>query len=153
MNEQDPMGLYYPSIGEISDISRPGSGSTLRDPAVGTTLTTGRTVWPGERVSLRCRAYDGSRQSPVTGDDVVLSWDVDSSAIGESVYVGIGMAADSHYYRQGGRDEQGYDGWVVLFYRVPPAQERWSAGQVVTGRFAEGTVTSEQGTGQRSRVN
>jgi len=102
-------------------------------------------------VSFRCRAsdrrgrdlhwwlhqYEGF-QSPVIGDDVVLSWDADTAAIGESAYVGIGMAADSHHHRQGGRDEQGYDGWVVLFYRVPPARERWSTGQVVTGRFRGG---------------
>jgi hypothetical protein len=64
--------------------------------------------------------YDGSRQSPVIGDDGVLSWDVDTAAIGESVYIGIGMAADSHYvgigmaadshYPARGRDDQGYDG-------------------------------------------
>jgi hypothetical protein len=117
-------------------------------------------------VSFRCRAsdrrgrdlhwwlhqYEGF-QSPVIGDDVVLSWDADTAAIGESAYVGIGMAADSHHHRQGGRDEQGYNGWVVLFYRVLPARERWPPGQVVTGRFAEGTVTSEDRAGQRSRVN
>ena len=43
------------------------------------------------------RQYDGSRQGPVIGDDGVLSWDVDTAAIGESVYIGIGMTADSHY--------------------------------------------------------
>ena len=68
------------------------------------------------------RQYDGSRQGPVIGDDGVLSWDVDTAAIGESVYIGIGMAADSHYvgigmaadshYPARGRDDQGYDGWV-----------------------------------------
>jgi hypothetical protein len=60
MNEQDPLGLYYPNIVEISDVSSPGGGSALRDPAVGTALTTGRTVWPGERVSLRCRLPIGT---------------------------------------------------------------------------------------------
>ncbi len=50
-------------------------------------------------------------------------------------------------------EPQGCDGWVVLFHRVPPALERWSAGQVVTGRFAEGAVASERGIGPRSRVN
>ncbi len=98
------MGLHYPNIVEISDISGPGGGHPLRDPAVGTALTTGRTDWPGQRVSLRCRAsdrdgrdlhcwlqqYDGFRQCPVIGDDVVLSWDLDTAAIGESVHVGIG---------------------------------------------------------------
>jgi hypothetical protein len=107
MNEQDPLGLYYPNIVEISDISSPGGGSALRDPAVGTALTTGRTVWPGERVSLRCRAsdrygrdvhwwppqYDGSRQSPVIGDDVVLTWDVDTAAIGGARGGAAGEAA------------------------------------------------------------
>ena len=167
MKEQDPMGLYYPNVVEISDISAPVGGSTVRDPAVGTALSAGRTVWPGERVSLRCRAsdrhardlhwwlhqHDGSRQSPVTADEVVLSWDVDSAAIGESVYVGIGMAADSHYHRQGGRDEQGYDGWVVLFYRVLPASERWSSVKVLSGRFGKGSVAEDRRTGRPARVN
>jgi len=30
------------------------------------------------------------------------------------------MAADSRYHRHGGPDEEGYDGWVVFYYRVQP---------------------------------
>ncbi len=167
MNEQDPSGFYYPDIIEISDISSADGHPTLRDPALGTALSTGRTVRPGERVSLRCRAfdrhgrdlqwwlhqYDGSRHSPVVGDDVVLTWDVDAAAVGESVYLGIGMAADTHHRRQGGRDEQGYDGWVVLFYRVAPASGRWSSVQVLTGGVGDGAVALDRQIGQPSRVN
>ena len=43
------------------------------------------------------------------GDDVVLSWDLDTVAIGESVHVGIGMAADSHYHRRPARVGSGYE--------------------------------------------
>lgn len=46
---------------------------------------------------------------PVIGDDVVLSWDLDTAAIGESVHVGIGMAADSHDQRRGAWIGSGYE--------------------------------------------
>ena len=107
-------------------------------------MSTGRTVRPGERVSLRCKAfdrhgrdlhwwlhqYDGSRHSPVVGDDVVLTWDVDAAAIGESVYVGIGMAADTHYHRQGGRMSRAMTGLRVGGGRF---LREW-AGSTGTGR-------------------
>lgn len=60
------------------------------------------------------------RQLEVRGDRVELTWVVQSGSVGDRAYVGVGMAADSRYHRHGGPDEEGYDGWVVFYYRVQP---------------------------------
>jgi hypothetical protein len=41
-------------------------------------------------------------------------------SIGERAYLGIGMAADAEYHREGGIDDQGWDGWVHYLFTVRP---------------------------------
>ncbi|HYN72542.1 MAG TPA: hypothetical protein VES60_08585 [Nakamurella sp.] len=51
------------------------------------------------------------------GSTVELTWHVHPASAGERMYLGIGMA-QSRDHRDGGRDEQGHDGWLVCYYRV-----------------------------------
>ena len=87
---------------------------------------------PGDRVVISCHAddphgrelrwwlhpFNRPRGGQVRGSTVELAWHVHPASVGDRVYLGIGMAAQSRYHRYGGRDEQGYDGWLVCYYRV-----------------------------------
>ena len=126
-----PDGWSFPQIVSI----RGGSGAGWaadKDLVMGASVNTGSTVHPGDRIVLSCRAddphgrelrwwvhpFNRPRGGEVCGSTVELTWLVHSASVGERVYLGIGMAAQSHYHRDGGRDEQGYDGWLVCYYRV-----------------------------------
>lgn len=133
-NEKDPAGHRYPWIQSIEDESGARTPPTGRQP-LGLAIETGRLVAPGDRVTFRCAGIDpharelcwwvhpfGVEPAPrVRGDQLELTWVVEPVSSGPRVYVGIGMAAESHHHRQGGLDGQGYDGWVLFYYRVAHA--------------------------------
>ena len=91
---------------------------------------------PGDRVVISCHAddphgrelrwwlhpFNRPRGGQVRGSTVELAWHVHPASVGDRVYLGIGMAAQSRYHRYGGRDEQGYDGWLVCYYPSPPTR-------------------------------
>ncbi len=132
---QDPDGFRYPWIEAVTDDSGKGTARISRDRTLGAVVDTDRTLHPGDRVTFRCRGGDpygrklrwwvhpsgGARLPSVTGDTAELSWVVEPVSVGRKVYVGIGMAADSRYHREGALYDQGYDGWVVFYYRVIPS--------------------------------
>jgi len=140
-SERDPAGFRYAWIHSVADDQGIRTERTLRGRSMGATVNTGRTVHPGDRVVFRCQGGDphgrelrwwlhpfGTDPQPqVRGDRVELTWIVQPHSVGHRVYVGVGMAADSRYHRQGGPHEQGYDGWIVFYYRVVPATTRGHA--------------------------
>ena len=124
-----PDGWSFPRIVSV----RGGQGCAAgKDLVMGATVHTGRTVHPGDRIVISCHAddphgrelrwwlhpFNRPRGGQVCGSTVELTWHVPPASVGERVYLGIGMAAQSRYHRDGGRDEQGYDGWPVCYYRV-----------------------------------
>jgi hypothetical protein len=134
---RDPLGFRYPWVHRVLDDTGIGTPVTGRQ-AMGVTVDTGRLLIPGDRVVFHCEGSDphgrelrwwvhpyGVDPTPVVrGDRVDLTWIVEPVSNGPRVYVGIGMAADSRHHRQGGLNDQGYDGWVVFYYRVAPASCR-----------------------------
>lgn len=132
---QDPDGFRYPWIESVCDDSGVGTKRIARGQTLGAVLETDRTLTPGDRVTFTCRGGDPygrelrwwvhpfgcDRQQSVRGDAVELTWVVQPASVGRKVYVGIGMAADSRYHREGALFDQGYDGWIVFYYRVNPA--------------------------------
>jgi len=148
-SDVDPAGFGYAGIVSVVDDQGARTKRTRRSQRLGTIVQTGRTLYPGDRVIFRCSGSDvygrelywwlhphgGNRQREVRGDRVELSWTVQPESVGDRVYAGIGMAAESRYHRHGGPDEQGYDGWVVFYYRVRPAHATarhsldWSTGR------------------------
>ena len=130
----DPAGFGYAAIRSIADDHGAATVPSRQGQPLGTTVDTYRTLCPGDRVIFRCRGNDshgrelrwwlhpqgGGRHLEVRGENVELSWIVQPGSVGDRVYAGVGMAADSRYHRHGGRDEEGYDGWVVFYYRVQP---------------------------------
>ncbi|SDO99422.1 hypothetical protein SAMN04515671_2600 [Nakamurella panacisegetis] len=133
MANTDVYGRKFPSIKYVSD--RHGAATSLY-PRLGTTVETGAIVHEGDRLTFRCSGggrpgdpavrwwlhpYSGERQRPVIGDCVELTWTVGRSTVRRRIYIGIGMAGETRYHRQGGPDEEGYDGWVVFYYAVAPS--------------------------------
>jgi len=132
--ELDPAGFGYAAIGSVADDHGAATVPSGQGQPLGTTVDTRRTLYPGDRVVFRCRGNDshgrdlrwwlhpqgGGRQLEVRGERVDLTWIVQPGSVGDRVYAGVGMAADSRYHRHGGPDEEGYDGWVVFYYRVQP---------------------------------
>jgi hypothetical protein len=132
---QDPDGFRYPWIEMVTDDSGKGTSRISRGRTLGAVVDTDRTLHPGDLVTFRCRGGDpygrslrwwihpsgGDKLAAVKGDSVELSWMVDPVSVGRKVYVGIGMAADSRYHREGALYDQGYDGWIVFYYRVVPS--------------------------------
>lgn len=141
----DPAGFVYADIRSVTDDQGAATDPSNRGQPLGTTVDTSRTLYVGDRVVLRCWGNDShgrglrwwlhpqgcGRQLEVRGDRVELTWVVQSGTVGDRAYgvwhpqpagtdVGVGMAADSRYHRHGGPDEEGYDGWVVFYYRVQP---------------------------------
>jgi hypothetical protein len=130
----DPAGFVYADIRSVTDDQGAATDPSNRGQPLGTTVDTSRTLYVGDRVVLRCWGNDShgrelrwwlhpqgcGRQLEVRGDRVELTWVVQSGSVGDRAYVGVGMAADSRYHRHGGPDEEGYDGWVVFYYRVQP---------------------------------
>ena len=104
--------------------------SSRGHPGIGETVHTGRTVHPGDRIVFTCTGHDPHgrqllwwlhpvgqpRSQPVFGTATKLTWQIDRHAIGDRAYAGIGMVGDSLRHR--GRGDQGYDGWVLFYYRV-----------------------------------
>ena len=133
-NDLDPTGFGYAAIRSVSDDHGAATVPSTQGQRLGTTVDSYRTLYPGDRVVFRCRGNDShgrelrwwlhpqcdGRQLEVRGERVELSWIVQPGSVGDRVYAGVGMAADSRYHRHGGRDEEGYDGWVVFYYRVRP---------------------------------
>ena len=126
-----PDGWPFPRI--VSVRGDPAAGWVAgKDLVMGATVHTGRTVHPGDRIVISCHAddphgrelcwwlhpFNRPRGARIFGSTVELTWHVHPASVGEQVYLGIGMAAQSRYHREGGRDEQGYDGWLVCYYRV-----------------------------------
>jgi hypothetical protein len=136
--EVDPAGFGYAGIRSVTDGQGAATDPSGRSQPLGTTVDTSRTLFPGDKVIFRCWGNDshgrelrwwlhpqgGSRQLEVRGEQVELTWVVQPRSVGERVYAGVGMAADSRYHRHGGPDEEGYDGWVVFYYRVQPTAGR-----------------------------
>lgn len=132
---QDPDGFRYPWIESVSDDTGIGTKKISRGQTLGAVLETDRTLTPGDRVTFTCTGGDPygrelrwwvhpfgcERQRSVHGDKVDLLWIVQPASVGRKVYVGIGMAADGRYHREGALYDQGYDGWIVFYYRVLPA--------------------------------
>src|SRR5664279_3420942 len=132
--ELDPAGFGYAAIGSVADDHGAATVPSGQGQPLGTTVDTRRTLYPGDRVVFRCRGNDshgrdlrwwlhpqgGGRQLEVRGERVDLTWIVQPGSVGDRVYAGVGMAADSRYHRHGGPDEEGYDGWAVFYYRVQP---------------------------------
>lgn len=132
---QDPDGFRYPWIEFVTDDSGLGTTQISKGRTLGAVVETDRTLHPGDKVTFRCHGGDpygrvlrwwvhpsGSDRLPdVSGDEVELSWVVDPVSVGRKVYVGIGMAVDSRYHREGALYDQGYDGWIVFYYRVLPS--------------------------------
>lgn len=130
----DPAGFHYAAIRSVADDHDAATVPSRQGQPLGTTVDTCRTLYPGDRVVFRCRGNDshgrelrwwlhpqgGGRQLEVRGERVELTWIVQPGSVGDRVYAGVGMAADSRYHRHGGPDEEGYDGWVVFYYRVHP---------------------------------
>jgi len=52
----------------------------------------------------------------VFGATAQLTWNVDRHAVGDRAFAGIGMVGDSLRHR--GRGDDGFDGWVLFYYRV-----------------------------------
>jgi len=166
--DRDPDGFRYGWIRSVTDDSGAATDRAPRDRLLRTTVTTGRTLEPGDRVVFHCEGSDpygrelrwwlhpfgGDRQPQVRGDRVELTWIVGPGSVGDRVYVGIGMAADSHYHREGGPREQGYDGWVVFYYRVRPAVALWqsSRGQSSSGQSGHGQSSRGTGTWRAIKV-
>lgn len=126
-----PDGWPFPRI--VSVRGDPAAGWVAgKDLVMGATVHTGRTVHAGDRIVISCHAddphgrelcwwlhpFNRPRGAQIFGSTVELTWHVHPASVGEQVYLGIGMAAQSRYHREGGRDEQGYDGWLVCYYRV-----------------------------------
>ena len=130
----DPAGFGYAAIRSVADDQGAATVPSGQGQPLGTTVDTRRTLYPGDQVVFRCRGNDshgrelrwwlhpqgGGRQLEVVGERVELTWIVQPGSVGDRVYAGVGMAADSRYHRHGGPDEEGYDGWVVFYYRVQP---------------------------------
>ena len=103
------------------------------DPGTAAAVHTGRSVRPGERIVFTCTGHDPHgrqllwwlhpvnrpRSQPVFGQTVQLTWQVDPVAAGQRAYAGIGMVGDSLRHR--GRGDDGYDGWLLFYYRVTAA--------------------------------
>ncbi len=133
--DRDPLGYHYPWIRSVRDDAGRRTPSRERQ-AMGTAIDTGRTLVPGDRVTFRCEGTDvhgrelrwwvhpfGVDPAPaVRGHRVELTWVVEPVSRGPRVYVAIGMAAESRHHRQGALNSQGYDGWVVFYYQVAPAE-------------------------------
>lgn len=54
------------------------------------------------------------------GTQVDLRWTVGVESVGRPAYLGIGMAADAEYHREGGYGDQGWDGWISYLFTVNP---------------------------------
>ena len=143
----DPAGFGYAAIRSVADDQGAATVPSGQGQPLGTTVDTRRTLYPGDRVVFRCRGNDShgrelrwwlhphgsDRQHEVRGDRVDLTWIVEPRSVGDRVYAGVGMAADSRYHRHGGPNEEGYDGWVVFYYSV----QRISAAPRAAGRAAD----------------
>ena len=130
----DPAGFGYAGIQSVTDDQGAATDPSGRSQPLGTGVDTCRTLYPGDRVVLHCWGNDShgrelrwwlhpqgsGRLLEVRGDRVELTWIVQPRSVGDRVYAGVGMAADSRYHRHGGPGEEGYDGWVVFYYRVQP---------------------------------
>lgn len=128
----DPAGFGYAGIQSVTDDQGATTEPNRRGQQLGTTVHTCRTLYPGDRVVFQCWGNDShgrelrwwlhphgsGRQHEVRGDRVDLTWIVQPRSVGDRVYAGVGMAADSRYHRHGGPNEEGYDGWVVFYYSV-----------------------------------
>ena len=133
--DRDPAGFRYSQIESVEANCGAVVYLTPHRPMMGAIVDTGRTLYPGDRVVFRCQGndpygrelswwlhpYNSGRHPQIRGDRVEATWIVQPDSVGDRVYVGVGMAANSRYHRQGGPDEQGYDGWIVFYYRVLPA--------------------------------
>ncbi len=134
MTNLDVYGRKFPAIKYVSD--RQGVSTSLH-PEMGATVETGVTIHEGDKLVFRCSGggrpgdpdlrwwlhpYNNERQRPVSGDSVELTWTVARSTVKRRIYIGIGMAGDTRYHRQGGLDEEGYDGWVVFYYTIEPSE-------------------------------
>ena len=103
-------------------------------PAQTRSVEVGRVVHVGDVVRFDCDGVDprgrelgwwlhpyGYDSTPRTvGTRVELRWTDGAESIGERVHLGIGMAADAEYHREGGIGEQGWDGWVRYLFTVRP---------------------------------
>jgi hypothetical protein len=146
-SDRDPDGFRYGWIRSVVDDHGVATDRVARGRLLRAKVETGRTLHPGDRVVFRCEGGDpygrelrwwlhpsgDDRQPQVRGERVELTWIVPTSAVGQRVYVGIGMATDSRHHREGGPAEQGYDGWIVFYYRVLPATALWQSSRGGTG--------------------
>jgi hypothetical protein len=140
-------GSNTAGIQSVTDDQGATTEPNRRGQPLGTTVHTCRTLYPGDRVVFQCWGNDShgrelrwwlhphgsGRQHEVRGDRVDLTWIVEPRSVGDRVYAGVGMAADSRYHRRGGPNEEGYDGWVVFYYSV----QRISSAPRAAGRGAD----------------
>jgi hypothetical protein len=155
----DPAGFGYAGIQSVADDQGAATEPNRRGQPLGTTVHTRRTLYPGDRVVFQCWGNDShgrelrwwlhpqgsGRQLEVRGDRAELTWIVQPRSVGDRVYAGVGMAANSRYHRHGGPDEEGYDGWVVFYYCVQPIPSALRA----AGRSAH---PARQPLGEQSRT-
>jgi hypothetical protein len=142
----DPAGFVYADTRSVTDDQGAATDPSNRGQPLGTTVDTSRTLYVGDRVVLRCwgndshgrggsaggcipRAVAGNSRCVATGSNSPGSCSRGRSGIAPTAFgtrnpqeqtSGVGMAADSRYHRHRGPDEEGYDGWVVFYYRVQP---------------------------------
>ena len=136
----DPAGFGYAGIQSVTDDQGAATDPSGRSQPLGTGVDTCRTLYPGDRVVLHCWGNDShgrelrwwlhpqgsGRLLEVRGDRVELTWIVQPRSVGDRVYAGVGMAADSLYHRHGGPGEEGMtDGSSSTTACNPSPGRRW----------------------------
>jgi hypothetical protein len=126
------LSTLFPTITRVQDDTGASPTNSGHGYPSGASSVAARVLHVGDVVRFSCQATDprgrelgwwlhpyGYDPTPRTiGSEVELQWTVGPQSIGHHVYVGIGMAANAEYHREGGHGEQGRDGWVRYLYTV-----------------------------------
>lgn len=132
--DHEDLSTLFPTITHVQDDTGVSPTKSGHGYPLGTSVDVGRVVAVGDVVTFACQGtdprgrklgwwlhpygYDATART--VGSHVDLEWTVGAESVGECVYLGIGMAADAEYHREGGVGGKGWDGWVRYQFTVTP---------------------------------
>ncbi len=132
--DHEDLSTLFATITHVQDDAGISPTKSGQGYALGTSVETNRDLHVGDVVRFACQGADPRGRdlrwwlhphgyeptSRTVGNQVDLQWTVEPQSVGQRVYLGIGMAADSEYHREGGLGDNGWDGWVRYLFTVNP---------------------------------